>query len=729
MVTKSHLSKVQGPISQRTANSSNEDKNTTDGKITLLGHDPTIHKGLCWCPGMEKEAVLSLNPRVYIRLQHQCFSPLLEEMHNRISHEYLRIVSKALLSIKNVHQITQSVNHIVKWDTSVIQFDCLGSYSFERIIQDAFDYRTLLFRDKEGCDDKTHYYKSYACRLLRPNTNNNNVLYCDVLHKMVLYNTRIDQIPCNCKGEAEHALKQILPVASNTGEVICYNSCNRTLFAAYKRQMQRVFPPDPTILTEFEAFVNRYFDQYVRPVLDSFDYSYTDWYNHLPAAKQAAMRDVKKQIDKNGYPTKVEYGLFCKREKQAAGGKNRAIANIDPVIKYVMGPVCWSLEHYADRFFPGYCGSKNWDQLEDMFSSLYKRGFMHVLQGDGSAFDTSQAAECKIIDRLIYNYIADHGKIHHVPAEVFKQLSTVSERHLVAKYHENKTMHSFARASIYGTVFSGASDTTLMNTMRMALYNMFTLERAGLQYDIDYRHLAKGDDFMVFTKEREWHGRSFEDIYYSIWSPKPKNSLTTDFRPHGIGQILKFLIIGDYTTIDFCSTMCVQDGDNFKLFRKPDRMNPLGHYSRSALKMKPAQLKQYLLDLAYSLEVIAGGYPLYQEYIDAYRYQASLIQAEPVIMQTGRNREILPSDGHHSYLDENAEMIRLRYHDYGHDFAEGMIFRHSTHKVSHKALLHILLTHYGITQIDIQYQKNLIMQPVGTYLYDSLADAIESNAQ
>lgn len=678
---------------------------------------------------MEKEAVLSLNPRTYIRLQHACFTPYVTETINTVSRELTNILVDVHKQITSSSKFKQFDYKDLIWKPSTLKLDYLGAYQFEDLVRDSFLYRMQLYVDRfNGRSDTYKKVRKHASKLTYLGKKH-SALFLDVVHKLTLYRMKISDVPCNCKGEAEHALKQILPTASNTGEVICYNSCNRTLFAAFKRQLQRVFPPDPHELTKFEQFVTEYFNKYVRPVLDNFDYSYTDWYNHLPAHKQAAMDAVKLQIAKTGYPDKVEYGLFCKREKQAAGGKNRAIANIEPIIKYIMGPVCWSLEHYADLYFPGYCGSKNWDQLEDMFSVLYKRGFDHVLQGDGSAFDTSQAAECKIIDRLIYNYLADNNKIHHVPSDVFKKLATVSERHLNAKYHQEKRLNQFAKASIYGTVFSGASDTTLMNTLRMALYNMYTLERVGMVYDVDYRHLAKGDDFMVFTKHKDWRGRSFSDIYYDIWATKPKNSLMTNFTEKGIGQILKFLIVGDYTTIDFCSTMCVQDGDNFKLFRKPDRLNPLGHFSRSALKMTPGQYKQYLLDLAYSLEVIAGGYPLYQEYIEAYRYQASLLPDQPYMLKTGGTRKTLPSDGHHTYIDENAEMIRMKYHDYGHDFAEGLIFRQSTHKVSHKALLNILLTHYGITQIDIKYARNLLMQPMHSVLYDSLADAIESDTR
>lgn len=64
----------------------------------------------------------------------------------------------------------------------------------------------------------------------------------------------------------------------------------------------------------------------------------------------------------------------------------------------------------------------------------------------------------------------------------------------------NRKAINLGTALIYGTVFSGASDTTLMNTVRMACYNHYTLTRNNLKFEEDYKLYAKGDDFMVFIR-------------------------------------------------------------------------------------------------------------------------------------------------------------------------------------------------------------------------------------
>lgn len=689
-----------------------------------------ITKGLCWCEGMEKEAQLQLNPRTYVRLRHSCFKDRIERITNRVQDTVASLKSLALTYlIKEKKQtmiiVDEYYNVIFSNTTHASVQTTIGLASPYQDVKSIFDeslhYRLTLLKDAMF-GRPTQMQKiliEHARKLLRKD---NNKLLEDVVHKIVLYITRIEDIPCTCRGENEPALRQILPIASNTKEVICYNSCLRTLFAAYKRQLQRVHLPSYDEIIKFQKYVKEYFNKYVLPVLRDFDYSYSQWYNHMPRHKQEAMDRAEEEIRKKP-PTKVEYGLFCKREKQEAGGKNRAIANIDSNIKYIMGPVCWSLEQYASRFFPGYCGGKNFNDLEDLFQSLYSQGFKHVLQGDGSAFDTCQHVETKLIDRLIYNALVDLNKIHHVDPKLFRMVATANERHLNAKYSQHKTMKTFAKASIYGTVFSGASDTTLMNTLRMAIYNMYTLERVGMRYTEDFHLIAKGDDFCIFSRHDKWQGRDFESIYYDIWAPKPKNSLTTKYGRHGIGQILKFLIVGDYTTIDFCSTMCVQDGDKFKLFRKPDRMNPLGHYSRSALKMQPGQFKQYLNDLAFALEDSAGTAPLYYHYAQAYRAAANRINAKPTMLSTGRSRLHKQDDGHHT-LTSNDHDLEYYYRDYGHDYVHGLIFRHSTHRVSDEAVLSHLMRYYRIGINDIEHHFAHIVSDEYSQIYDGLADCL-----
>lgn len=546
--------------------------------------------------------------------------------------------------------------------------------------------------------------KTFKSKIVKRNAISNIIAFAglDDPDKCVLESTPISEIECTCKGDECQALKRILPTATNTEQVICYNSCARTLYAAFKRQLKRVPEPDPQIIAEFQQFCEEYFLKYIEPHLRNFDYSYSQWFNAMPRHKQEAILNADAEYKGD----KVTFGLFCKREKQAFGGKNRAIANISQEVKKIMGPVCWALEDLADKYFPGYCGKKSWSKLEDYLAESYALGYTNALQGDGSGFDLSQHVACKYIDYRIYNYLADKAKIHHVDPEIFRRVATAATREIEAKYHQNKSLRPFAKAKIHGTVFSGSSDTTLMNTLRMALYNMFTLSKMGLKYDRDYRILAKGDDFMVLTRRLEI---DFERNYYKYWCTKDQGE-KTGFQPYGIGQILKFLIIGDFSTIDFCSTTVIpyNGGTSFKLARKPERMLPLAHYSRAALRMSPGELKQYYLDQAQSIDMCMPDMPFYKEYAYAYRYWAQQIKAEPQRASGGRVRLNMEDDGHYKIQSERERLIDL-YGAYGADYVYQMETRKSDHHVPEQAVLEHFLVKYGITQTDIDIHKDFLL--------------------
>lgn len=643
------------------------------------------HKGLCWCPSMEKESQLQLNPNTDIRLKH----PYLVNKAQRFA---------ALLSF--------------------VDKKVLADEDYELYSQFKSEYQELIWYDLD--DELMHYQRMMSEMSERGGTYHRRFSQW-LAHRYVLATTKIEEIPCTCRGDDEIALQQILHVGSNTPEVICYNSCDRTLFAAFKRQMMRVYEPDPQIAEEFQHYSENYFSKFVEPVLRTFDYSYSEWFNKQPRHKQDDLVRSRDKINADGYPKNVEYGLFCKREKQEAGGKNRAIANIEPVIKYIMGPVCWALEDVAGKFFPGYCGGKSWDDLENLFEQYYREGYHYVLQGDGSAFDTCQHYELKVIDRLIYNYLSQNKLIHHVDPDQFGRIACAKLRELNAKTFSKEGVKALGSATIRGTVFSGASDTTLMNTLRMALYNMFTLERAGLKYGEDFKLLAKGDDFIVFSRTPQWQGEEFLHLYQRIWKPKP-NHAKTNFRDNkgALGMILKFLNVGDYDTIDFCSVTCIpyEDHTKFKLARKPNRMDPLAHFSRVALKMTQPQLKQYLIDQAYALEVSHGNMPFYRDYAVALRKTARKIKGKARMFKTGRTRLSIPDDGH---MHRGYSPYEDQFIDYGHDFVEGMKFRFSTHTedITDAEVEAHLLKHFGISAVDIKYHTDFLLHGG---IYDCIAD-------
>ena len=654
---------------------------------------------------MEKEAELQLNPNTDIRLKLPYLSEKVEKMRDQ-------------LHTIGLHLCIVNGKYRPRCDVAIAFKEFQSNY--EMLSQYDLDSEAEHFvRVYTGCWKRQVGNRKFAVTGLN--------FEKWAANRYVLATTQIQEIPCTCQGDEKDALHQLLPTGANTPEVICYNSCDRTLFAAFKRQMMRVYEPDPIVAADFQDYTQRYFDQYVEPVLRTFDYSYSQWFNRLPRNKQDAMVQAQSAIAENGYPELCEYGLFCKREKQEAGGKNRAIANIEPQIKYIMGPVCWALEDLADRYFPGYCGKKSWDDLESLFEQYYAEGFHYVLQGDGSAFDTCQHYELKLIDRLIYQYLARNHKIWHVNPDDFERLACSEYRELNAKTFGRFGVKNLGSATIRGTVFSGASDTTLMNTLRMALYNLFTLESLGLKFGRDFKLLAKGDDFIIFSRVPKLNGCDFESLYLKTWRPKPKHKTTNfDDNKGALGMILKFLNVGDFDTIDFCSVTCIPYADHtkFKLARKPNRMVPLAHFSRATLKFekRPGLIKQYLLDQAMALDLSHGSMPFYRDYATAYRHAAAQIQAEPERSASGRPRIVLDDDGHSKVeVSQHETFAESCFYDYGHEFVEGLKCRFSTHvDISDDEVYAHLLKHFNITRNDVAYHHDFLLGK--NVIYDCIAD-------
>lgn len=564
--------------------------------------------------------------------------------------------------------------------------DLLGGMYDEGIIKRASSYKKMAKK----------YYKAKMTRLC-------------------LENLKISDIPCTCcERGPKNNVKQILPVGDNDKTVICYNSCKRTLFAATKRQLKKVFPPEPSICKEFEEYVKKVFHEETEEYLENFDYSFSQWFNHLERGKQQLMENVEKSISemKNEYPTNQVYHMFCKRELQFEGGKNRAIAGIDDYVQYCIGPVCWALEDIAPKMIKGYCGAANLGELEATLTEMSLKGFSYVLQGDGSGFDLSQHDELKVIDKLVYRKVAE--KVWHVPQDTFTALTTKSHKTLQAKYFERKHAHTLMSATIHGTVFSGSSDTTLMNTMRQALYIRYTLERKGLKYGRDFYHKAKGDDFMVFVNNPNLPYQAWFD---EVWAKKEKDPRSTDYKPTGLGLILKFLKIGDFDTIDFCSTVAIPIGPHkWKLARMPHRMNPLSHYTMK-VDMNESQLKQYLSDLATVMDRHAGDTLFYSSYREAYLYYAALLQSKGKLPEArGNMRKTRPKDGHHERDNGFTPDVR-----YGKEHAYKSEMLKSSSTASDDQICAFLLGRYGFTRTDVMNHRDFLLHgglfnPLSDYL-------------
>lgn len=524
-------------------------------------------------------------------------------------------------------------------------------------------------------------------------------------HKVSTMND-LSALECSCKNETQQAAYKMYNTSTNmiTTPVIVWNNCAKTLWASMLRHVAEVPLPDPQCIAEYEMFVDNHVMPQIVEKLTNFDYSVTEWYNHLDYNKQLEIDNIKEITD-----TPSEYNMFCKREVQLVDEpkdnyndcglpKTRAIAGPQAQDKYVLGPVAWALEAVFADNFEGYCGGLNWDQLEHKIATYYNEGFEYILQGDGSGFDRTQSHELKYLDRQIYKILAEN--VYHVDKEVFLTKSTGRYRKLTGKYFDKGVTRNVGTINIDATVTSGNPDTTLMNTARMATYCRFMAYKAGVEVKV----LAKGDDFVVFYK-KQTDAELLKEQFYKYWSKKNANL----GRNYGLGIIIKFITTGTLETFDFCSTHLICDFSNkkFKIVRQWDRIVELGAYSMKALAYSKEQKRQYLYDQAVAMERWAKNMPYYQQYID-FLYKLSEGDKDKSIV-TGKKKKELPSDNHRHNHIGNKYATTISSSGYGRDYNYGLQLRWSTTEMEPQVVLAFFREKYGLTPSQFKVQGDTLV--------------------
>lgn len=438
-----------------------------------------------------------------------------------------------------------------------------------------------------------------------------------------------------CKCDAKILYEQLFGYEDDQpNEVMAYKSCKHTLFAAAKRQMKAAPTPDNQVADDFLEYSKQIINEEVGEELTHFGYSFQDWYNHLNYAKQKDMDLVAKYlIDKTvltyAERAKVEqenYEGICKIELQGVNGKPRMVCSIPLMTKYAMGPVCWQLEEIFAHKFKGYCGGKNLTQMSNMINEYIDQGFTKVVEGDGSAFDNTQDITLKRVDHYIYERVA-HA-VYHVDRERFLQIATSKYKVMDLMHRDpiTKKRIKLFTYKILGSVFSGDADTTLCNTIRMALYNRFVNDRAGLKYGVDYVCFSKGDDFTVMYKPHV-SDEFINNTYYKYFLKANPNVDEPDTRQFGLGQVLKMLDIGGPEIIKFCSLRAwpVDSLGHIVLTRDPAKFTNLSKYSRRTKVMNKFQLIKYLLEQSIALTSSYQGLKYFDAMANAYLTKAKFI--------------------------------------------------------------------------------------------------------
>lgn len=421
-------------------------------------------------------------------------------------------------------------------------------------------------------------------------------------------------------------------------EAMMYNHCIHSIFAAAKRQMKAAPKPDPKIADDFVEFSKSILNGTCPPHLASpqlyeelkhFKYSFNQWYQHNNLTKQ---KDIDKYLDylhngsSNLTKRQIEemestiYTGICKQEIQPIDGKSRMVCSIPIKTKVTMGPITWKLEEIMAKHFPGYCGNKNLQEMSESVNKILEQGFTKIVEGDGSAFDNTQDITLKEVDRYLYSLVED--KVYHVPRSQFREISQQYYKTMDVQYIQNKKKKRLFRYRILGSVFSGDCDTTLCNTMRMALYNLYINERSGLQYGKDYVLFSKGDDFSIFYKPYITDD-FIKTIYYTYFiNPDVQKDPHIQF---GLGQVLKFIEIGDASTLSFCSLRAFYTSpreDKIILVRDFRKFLNISKYARKIKTLVGKHRAAYLLQQAVALRATYKGIKIFENMADAFEQEA-----------------------------------------------------------------------------------------------------------
>lgn len=458
-------------------------------------------------------------------------------------------------------------------------------------------------------------------------------------------NIKVSDIDCNCINKP--AYERIFPNALYDLDSMCYNSCKHTVFAAAKRQIKSAPTPDPDIAKDFVEYAKNIIDKEIGEDLDHFGYSFNQWYNHLPRKKQKLMDKVinaityndvdlltQKQLNRLAKWNKEMQSLnpiytgICKIELQNLDGKPRMVCSIPDLVKFTMGAVTWHLEEICSHKLKGYCGGKNLDQMADMINGYISKGFTRVVEGDGSGFDNTQDITLKEIDRYIYQRVSNsvyHTQCANKWKELFLRFSQSYYKTMNIEYidRQTKKKKTLLTYSILGTVFSGDCDTTLANTIRMALYNRYVMDKAGYSYGHDYVAFSKGDDFTTMFNPTHITDTQVEKAYWRYFLPKPESPNDMyDNRQFGLGQICKFLEFGWPNSIKFCSLRAWyinKEETKIRLTRDPAKFLTLSKYSRKMKSYTPMQKLQYIQDQIIALESSYKGLHYFDTMCKLYR--------------------------------------------------------------------------------------------------------------
>lgn len=370
--------------------------------------------------------------------------------------------------------------------------------------------------------------------------------------------------------------------AANLCSVGFHQCARTTLNGVFLRTLVESAAPDPIVLDEFFKFVRGECFPEALACLDRFNFSYQDWFQHLEgSAKPEVDKEFSYYVFGRDKPTPLSRSFVKIDEKHDMSAKlarPRVIVAAPPSKKPFEGPFFYALEKAFDHFrlqgvdlgIPGYCGSKNWDQLgqsvTDAWHNIYDPCFVCY---DISSFDASQHGEImKVTDQEFYGLVLENqfvngqliGHYGSSYPELVRSVTNYTTQAYADGYinGENKVLVEWRSD---GIVPSGRNNTTEGNTRRSAWYFKYACFKAAIPKN-NYRFWAKGDDLLAVVSRNNVN--NLETVLHSLFAQQPAQT-------KGLGMLLKRVEVGGVNDFDFLSARAFYNGQRFLLVRDPIR--------------------------------------------------------------------------------------------------------------------------------------------------------------
>lgn len=418
-----------------------------------------------------------------------------------------------------------------------------------------------------------------------------------------------------CVDVSPGKLIQILPNFTTDTHVSCYHNCYKTVLVAVFRQIEAVCRPTVTFLNDFSNFFDSILveiDDCTKNLMGSFNI----YWNHLTLKQQKEIDDLI-DMDEDD-PKLFEYSItpFCKCDKQLGFKcKCRAISAVNRYDKFLLGPICYDAEHRLRKAkFKGYSIGLNWKQKIDKMNEWKARDFK-IVSTDLRGFDrTNDMFMKRIVHHKTYKLLFKNAT-KLLTKNILKHCMSDKVKLIISHKLKNFEGSIDEFVNIIGTVFSGKSCTTLLNTIMMIALLRFIAEKylnlTPEQYDLQ----VSGDDGNLALPSYISDER-IKNAYDLVFVNDKMSSckILSPLAAYGSGMCIKTMTIGDTETTNFCSThvyYCAACQNHF-FTRDLEKFVKLTSYSVSATQFNSNQLQIYSQNLYYANSLWINNLPIFR---------------------------------------------------------------------------------------------------------------------